>query len=116
MSIPCDFGVLPLQTKLLDFATPSQAKNHHPHLNNDEEEAHKDDVGEERDGDVRDHCRSPLHEECPKQYGHNEDFGVAPGTCGAVGERDQMILVWVKALGVGNASQPRRLGFTRVGP
>ena len=39
---------------------------------------------------------------------------MTPGTCGAVGERAQVVLVWVRAPGVGNASQPRRLGDTRV--
>jgi hypothetical protein len=48
---------------------------------------------------------------CPKHQGHKGDPGVTPGTCGAGGEKAQMILVWVKAPGVGNASHPRRLGF-----
>jgi hypothetical protein len=30
-------------------------------------------------------------------------------TCGVVGEKAQVILVWVRALGVGNASHRRRL-------
>ena len=54
--------------------------------------------------------------ECPKHQGHKEDPGVTPGTCGAVGERDQMILVWVRTPGVGNASHPWRLGVTRIRP
>ena len=45
-----------------------------------------------------------LHEECPKHYGHTGDPGVTPGTCGAIGERAQMILVWVRAADVGNVS------------
>ena len=42
-------------------------------------------------------CRAPLLEECPQHHGHKEDPGVTPGTCGAIGERTQMILVWVRA-------------------
>ena len=62
-------------------------------------------------------CRAPLHEECPKHHGHKGDPGVTPGTCGTVGERAQVIIVWVRAPGVGNASHPRRLGgTTRVRP
>ena len=37
-------------------------------------------------------------------------------TCGTIGERAQVILVWVRASGHGNASHPRRLGVTRVRP
>jgi hypothetical protein len=48
-------------------------------------------------------CCAPLHEECPKHHGHKGDSGVTPGTCDAGGERAQVILVWVSALGVGNA-------------
>jgi len=43
-------------------------------------------------------------------------LGVTPGTCGAGGENDQVILVWVRAPGVGNACHPRELGFMRVRP
>src|ERR1700738_2236889 len=61
-------------------------------------------------------CRAPLHEECPKHHGHKGDPGVTPGTCGAVGKRAQVFLVWAMTPGVGNASYPRRLGRTRVRP
>jgi transposase InsO family protein len=61
-------------------------------------------------------CRAPLHKGCPKHQGHKGDPGVTPGTCGAGGEKAQMILVWVRAPGVGNASHPRRLGVMRVRP
>ena len=37
-------------------------------------------------------------------------------TCGAVGERAQVILMWVRAPDVGNASHPWRLRVTRVWP
>ena len=60
-------------------------------------------------------CRAPLHE-CPKHHGHKGDLEMTPKTCGAVGERAQVILVWVKALGVGNAPHPWRLGVTRLKP
>jgi hypothetical protein len=39
---------------------------------------------------------------------------VTPGTCGTGGEKVQMILVWVRAPGVGNASHPQGLRDMRV--
>ena len=42
-------------------------------------------------------CHAPLHEECPQHHGHKGDPRVTPGTCCAIGERAQVILVWVKA-------------------
>jgi hypothetical protein len=63
-----------------------------------------------------DHCRAPLQKGCPKHQGHKGDPGVTLGTCGAGGEKAQVILVWVRAPGFGNASHPRRLGFMRVRP
>ena len=59
---------------------------------------------------------APLHEECPQHYGHERDPGVLPGTFGAIGERAQMILVRVRALGVENTSHSRRVGVMRVRP
>ena len=44
-------------------------------------------------------CRAPLLEECPQHHGHKGDPGVTPETCGAIGERAQVILVWVRAPG-----------------
>ena len=41
---------------------------------------------------------------------------MTPGTCGVVGERAQVILVWVIASGVGNASYLQRLGVMKVRP
>jgi hypothetical protein len=61
-------------------------------------------------------CRAPLHKGCPKHQGHKGDPGMTPGTCGAGGEKAQVILVWVRAPGVGNASHPRRLGVMREKP
>jgi hypothetical protein len=52
-------------------------------------------------------CRAPLQKGCPKHHGHKGDPRVTPGTCGAGGEKDQVILVWVRALGVGNTSYHR---------
>ena len=57
-------------------------------------------------------CRAPLLEECPKHHGHKGNLGVTPKICGAIGETAEVILVWARALGVGNASHPRRLGGT----
>jgi hypothetical protein len=36
--------------------------------------------------------------------------------CGAIGDRAQVILVWMRVLGIENAFHPRRLGVTRVRP
>ena len=44
-------------------------------------------------------CRTPLLEECSQHHGHKGDPGVTPGTCGAIGERAQVILVCVRAPG-----------------
>ena len=51
-----------------------------------------------------------------KHHGHKGYPIVTPETCGTVGERAQVILVWVKAPGVGDASHPRRLRVTKVRP
>jgi hypothetical protein len=61
-------------------------------------------------------CRAPLQKGCQKHHGHKGDPGVTPGTCGAGGEKAQVILVWVRAPGVGNASHPRGLGVMRIEP
>jgi hypothetical protein len=55
-----------------------------------------------------DACHVPLHEECPKHHGHKGDMGMTPGTCDAIGEKAQAILLWVRFPGVKNASHPRR--------
>ena len=44
-------------------------------------------------------CRAPLLEECPQHHGHKGDLGVTPAICGAIGERAQVILVWVRSPG-----------------
>ena len=62
ISTPCDLGVSPLRAKLFDFATPSQARNRHPHLNKDEG-AHEHDVDEERDDDVEDYDNEDQDED-----------------------------------------------------
>ena len=61
-------------------------------------------------------CHTPFHEECPQHHGHKGDPRVTPGTCDAIGERAQVILVGVRAAGVGNISHPRRLEVMRVRP
>ena len=57
-------------------------------------------------------CRAPFHEECLKHHGHKGDPAVIVEICSAINEKAQMIQVWVKAPGVGNASHPQRLGVT----
>ena len=44
-------------------------------------------------------CRAPLLEECPQHHGHKGDPRVTLETCGAIGERAQVIFVWVRAPG-----------------
>ena len=61
-------------------------------------------------------CCASFHEECLKHHGHKKDPGVTPETCGSVGEKAQVILVWLRASGVGNASHPQRLESTKVRP
>jgi hypothetical protein len=52
----------------------------------------------------------------PKTPRAQGDQGVTPGTCGADGEKAQVILLWVRAPGVGNASHSQGLGVMRVKP
>jgi hypothetical protein len=61
-------------------------------------------------------CRIYVYEEYLKHHGHKGDPGATPGTCGVVGERAQVILMWVRALDIGNVSHPKRLRATRVRP
>ena len=37
--------------------------------------------------------------DCQQHHEHKGDPGVMPETCGTIGERAQVILVWVRALG-----------------
>ena len=61
-------------------------------------------------------CRAPLLQDCPQHHGHKGDPGVTPKTCGAIDERAQVILVWVRAPRRRNASHPQELGVTRIRP
>lgn len=54
-------------------------------------------------------CRPPSYEGCPKHHGHKENLGVTLMTYGAGGERAQVILMWLRAPSVGNASHPQRI-------
>ena len=60
--------------------------------------------------------RAHLHWECLKNHGHKGAPRVTPMICGAVGERDQVILMCVRAPDIGNASYLRRLGVMEVRP
>ena len=51
-------------------------------------------------------CCTPLHEDCPQHHGHKGDPEVTLMTCGAIGERAQVILMGVRAPGVENTSHP----------
>ena len=61
-------------------------------------------------------CHAPLHMECPKHQGHKGNSAMILKTCGAVGERAQVILVWMKTWGVEYVFHPRKLGVMRVRP
>jgi hypothetical protein len=52
----------------------------------------------------------------PKHHEHKGDLGVTPETYVTIGERAQMILVWVGAPNVGNAFQPQRIRVSRIRP
>ena len=52
-------------------------------------------------------CCTPLHEECSTNHGQKEDPRVTPKTCGTVGGRAALILLWMRAMSIGNASHPR---------
>jgi hypothetical protein len=60
------------------------------------------------------HCRAPFYKECPKHHGHKGDPGVIPETCGVDAEKAQVMLMWVRALGIANASHPQGLRVMRV--
>ena len=61
-------------------------------------------------------CPAPFHENCPQHHEHKGDPRVTPETCGDIGERGQVILMWVRTPGVENTSHPRRLKVTRIWP
>ena len=52
----------------------------------------------DRVGAAESSYRIPLLEECPQHHGHKGNPELTPGTCGAIGERTQVILVWMRAL------------------
>ena len=45
-------------------------------------------------------CREPQHAECLQHHGHRGDRGVTSKSCGAIGERAQVILMWVRSLDI----------------
>ena len=61
-------------------------------------------------------CCAPFHKDFPKHHGQKGDPGVILGTCDADGEKAQVILVWLRAPRVGNASHPQGLVVMRVRP
>ena len=56
-------------------------------------------VGLEASFRAHSNCRAPLLEKCPQHHGHKGDPEVTPGTCGAIGERAEVILVWMRSPG-----------------
>ena len=62
-----------------------------------------------------DTCRAPLHEKCSKHHELKGDPGTTPRTCGAIDERAQVILVWMRTLSIGNAFHPRRQQVMTLG-
>ena len=61
-------------------------------------------------------CHAPLHEECPQHHGYKVDPRMMPEIWGTIGERAQMILVWVRAPCIESAFHPRTLGVMRIKP
>ena len=52
------------------------------------------------------HCHTLLHKECLQRHGQKWDLEVTPKTCGGIDEGAQVILVWVRALGIESVSYP----------
>ena len=107
--IPCQ--VLFIEEQLQHSQTPSFTflSHTHKHILSKIAGIYRVNVG-------RRGCHAPLHEECLKHHGHKGDLGVTPVTCGANGERAQVMLVWMRAPGIRNACHPWRLGVTKVRP
>ena len=61
-------------------------------------------------------CRAPLHEDYPQYHGYNGNPRVTWCTCGAIGERVQVILMCVWAIGVEFTSHLWTLTVMRVKP
>ena len=61
-------------------------------------------------------CNHQLTQTLSTHHGHKGDPGVTPGTCGTIGERAQILLVWGRALGVENASHPWKIRVRRLRP
>ena len=61
-------------------------------------------------------CHAPLHEDYLKHHEHKGDLAVTRETYDTIGERAQVILVWVRAPSVENASHTQRLEFMKVRP
>lgn len=61
-------------------------------------------------------CYAPLHEYCTKYHSHNGDPKATPATCGVIGEKTQVMLMWVSVKGVGHPSHQWIVRFTRVRP
>ena len=59
-------------------------------------------------------CCAHLHGKYPQQHGHKGNTRVTLGFCDTVCEWAQMILMYVMALGFGNAFQLRRLRVMRM--
>ena len=75
---------------------------------------HREDLGTMQALDKD--CHPPLHEDCLKYHGHKGDPRVIPKTCGAIGERAQVNLVWTKASDIKNAFHPWKYEVTGVRP
>ena len=61
-------------------------------------------------------CRAPLLEECLQHHRYKEDPRVMLGTCGAIGERAQVILMWMRALGRWERLSPTKTRNHEVRP
>ena len=52
----------------------------------------------------------------PQHHGHKGDPRVTPKVCGAIDDRAQVIVMWMKSQGIENTSYPQKLGVMRVRP
>ena len=59
-------------------------------------------------------CHVLFFEGCLQYHMHKGDTKVTFETCGAIGEKAQVSLVWIKILNVENASHSQRLRVVRM--
>ena len=62
-----------------------------------------------------DECSTPLHEKCLQHHGQKGNLRVMHKFRGAIGDRAQVVLVWVRALGIENTSHHKNYESCELG-